>query len=598
MCGLVGYFSKNQHYNEDKLKNLLLYNETRGKDSSGLFIKNGEDVSLVKSVGTVSENLLPNIKFPKEGNLIIGHTRAKTQGAVVKENSHPFQYGTIIGAHNGRITNAWGLCLDHGLKSTDYDVDSMVVYALMNKFKVEGHEDYIVKTIKLLEGPQALLFTDLEFPNRLYFFRRYTDVLYDKRPLFRGQIRQNDEEQHYFSSLKDSLKSINCHSIQEVKEDVLYYFDEEGHLHYENIKFEPKKTITTYYPQTQHQTTIGFKKTNVKDDAIDWNEILNDEYPKALNNHKTQSDNSSKKKHEITQCEDCLGSGNFGNTNITCDSCGGSGWLTKEVSSSDFGLNIKNYEKGDTVLIIAGEKKGYLAKYQIRCNDDSRKSILTLITNTETGNIPNYFFNTDFIKYKSKSGVIMCTLDKLMDRYNVEKIKSDISLINTVKNNQIIQMHTKNIKFPEKQDFQTGDIIIYDSEDNEKLLAEVINFNKTYSLLEICNLSKDLYGVTEEIQIFVDNVCLVVKNNDRIDSTIVDICDTLTSYHPRSLQIEKITTQILDTDDKLSEILSEIKSGDDLRTKICNLKYSNYVFLKDMFNDELNEINELKEASI
>lgn len=601
MCGLVGYFSKNLNYSEDKLKYLLLSNEIRGKDSSGLFIKNDEDNYIVKSVGTVSENLLPNIKFPKDCSLAIGHTRAKTQGAPTKANAHPFQYGSIVGAHNGRITNAWTLCTDNGLRSVDYDVDSMVVYALMNKFKEEGYEDYIKRTILLLKGPQALLFTDLEFPNRLYFFRRSQQYAIDERPLFKGTIKVDDNEGYYISSLKDSLKAINCHNIQEVEEDCLHYIDHDGKMYSEHLIFPVEKsfsTNTTVHNQQTHnvkQRVIGFR-SNLREDAIDWRDVLQTEYALSILKENNEKDKDDNQYGSAKSCHICFGLGSVGSSNENCTECNGSGWIYpsyKKVESSKSSFTVNDFSKGDIVLIVAGEKKGFLAEYQSNSLQDNRKSILSVFTQNS---IPNYYFNVDFIKYKDKSGVIICSLDKLQERYKIETI---------INYNHYTQKNHKKTVI-EETTINNGDIIFYeDANSGDKLMAEVLNYNKTYNLMQIQDLSNLFYGRKREIVYNQYSIELIMKNNERVNDTIVDICDILTSYYPKEKTIDFVTSHILNQDDVIQNNIDDLNNkqvkteeNEKILQSLYEIKYANYTLLTTLFNEQIEEVKQLKEQQV
>lgn len=75
---------------------------------------------------------------------VIGHTRARTHGAVDDGNAHPFQYGPITLAHNGTIHNGRMLC-----KSIDSDVDSAHIAAGI----AERGE---IKTLEEIRGDFAL----------------------------------------------------------------------------------------------------------------------------------------------------------------------------------------------------------------------------------------------------------------------------------------------------------------------------------------------------------------------------------------------------------------------------------------------------------
>lgn len=117
MCGIYGiakspkpYTKKQSKIAKKVLRHIAIDSETRGSHSSGI-ASIGEQSNIYKS-------LLPSGKFvdSKEyttaiksldngSNILLGHTRFATEGAIVKNNAHPFQVGGVIGAHNGCVYN-------------------------------------------------------------------------------------------------------------------------------------------------------------------------------------------------------------------------------------------------------------------------------------------------------------------------------------------------------------------------------------------------------------------------------------------------------------------------------------------------------------
>jgi hypothetical protein len=61
---------------------------------------------------------------------LIGHNRWATQGAVNKENAHPYEFEHVVGAHNGTL-NRWSLRDFHD--SSKFPVDSQIIYSQLNK---------------------------------------------------------------------------------------------------------------------------------------------------------------------------------------------------------------------------------------------------------------------------------------------------------------------------------------------------------------------------------------------------------------------------------------------------------------------------------
>lgn len=176
MCGLYGYFTpgdiiltrsqRNQRF--QAAKELAILNEARGTHSSGFaYQERGKDhMETVKTLGS-STQLLKDRQARdnmKQANtsLLIGHTRYATTGAISIPNAHPYAYGSIVGAHNGWMTNHYTLAHKYGLK---YQVDSQLIFQLLDKWK-----NNYTSIINQISGPAALVYTEMKSKN-LYLLR-------------------------------------------------------------------------------------------------------------------------------------------------------------------------------------------------------------------------------------------------------------------------------------------------------------------------------------------------------------------------------------------------------------------------------------------
>jgi len=206
-CGLVGFSSIDYYFSKDKIAQLLYWNQERGKDATGIYSPDtGLKKSLKKAEDYLAEDFWADIK---EDITFIGHVRQATYGANNINNCHPFQYGNIVLAHNGTLDLPWVLCNNLGLNSMDYQVDSQVLAASLNK-------EQNIRCLSKFEGAAAIIFTDTNTPDILYVYRN------KERPLFRGI----GEEGMYISSIEKSLKAIGCRDIKEFKEDYFYTIKE------------------------------------------------------------------------------------------------------------------------------------------------------------------------------------------------------------------------------------------------------------------------------------------------------------------------------------------------------------------------------------
>jgi len=169
MCGHVGVAGIMQQKHEQAFRDLLVVDVIRGPHATGIATFNRKD-----GVRVVKKALLPNDLFQMEqtknlfrifNQVLLGHNRWATQGKINHVNSHPFEMGNLVGAHNGTLVNQ-GLLPD----SEDFEVDSENLIHSINKIGVE-------ETYKLLHGAAALVWFD-EKDYSLHFLRN------KERPMF------------------------------------------------------------------------------------------------------------------------------------------------------------------------------------------------------------------------------------------------------------------------------------------------------------------------------------------------------------------------------------------------------------------------------
>lgn len=144
MCGIVGVAGLIGPSEEEVFRDMLLFDQVRGIDSTGVVVVEAYSgaVEHVKSLGGATN--LYNLGKPpvlnKKGlpvalaKVLIGHNRAATIGGVNEDNAHPFQFGHIIGVHNGTLTQWHDLELDNGKK---FATDSMAIFRTL---EVKGAE--------------------------------------------------------------------------------------------------------------------------------------------------------------------------------------------------------------------------------------------------------------------------------------------------------------------------------------------------------------------------------------------------------------------------------------------------------------------------
>ena len=166
MCGHVGIAGP-RIFEKDAmvLKTLLYLDVLRGEDSTGLGLVYGLNddeptvTGLIKSVGQPDKLYEEHEEFfdrrklidRKDLNVVIGHNRYKTQGAISADNAHPFDFPNVIGAHNGTVPR-WSLRDFHEAKK--FDVDSQIIFSHLS------YTQDIQKVWDDADGAMALVWWD------------------------------------------------------------------------------------------------------------------------------------------------------------------------------------------------------------------------------------------------------------------------------------------------------------------------------------------------------------------------------------------------------------------------------------------------------
>ena len=221
MCGIVGYKGKQQpkDFLLEGLKNL----EYRGYDSSGIALKDGKEIQIIRSVGKIS-SLEEKVNSENLINCSMGiaHTRWATHGIPSEENAHPHRVGKVTLVHNGIIENASEL-KDELLKENvvfNSETDTEVACAVINKYYDGDAIKAISTAIKKLKGSYAFCIF-FEDSDKLYAVRKDSPLI----------IGYAEDEVYVASDIAAIISYTNKYSlieeneIVEVGEDVLVTLD-------------------------------------------------------------------------------------------------------------------------------------------------------------------------------------------------------------------------------------------------------------------------------------------------------------------------------------------------------------------------------------
>ena len=173
MCGIVGYIGEKsaKEILVSGLKNL----EYRGYDSSGIALKDHDNIEVIKSVGKIKklEEKLEkeNLDLYKIG---IAHTRWATHGEANLVNAHPHTVGKVTIVHNGIIENAKELkdeLISQGVNFNS-ETDTEVIAALINKYLENDIIKTLTKVMSILKGSYALGIMIEEVVDKIYVAKK------------------------------------------------------------------------------------------------------------------------------------------------------------------------------------------------------------------------------------------------------------------------------------------------------------------------------------------------------------------------------------------------------------------------------------------
>jgi hypothetical protein len=234
MCGLLGFeYTENSGVsNEQKAMVaaiLAIGNDSRGGDSWGFY----DFANLTRGVGELTERA--RLLIGKDR--LIGHTRKATTGSICAANSHPFDIGDIIGAHNGIITNHSELQIKYNRK---FEVDSMHIFAHLN-------ED---KDLSDLSGYGSIVWTRKSDPTRIYLCKLSGGDL----SVHGIKASENaDEATGIIWSSDDghaemAIKAAGIDTFEFKIETGQVYYIQDGCLYKEDMKLEFQSRYNTYMP--------------------------------------------------------------------------------------------------------------------------------------------------------------------------------------------------------------------------------------------------------------------------------------------------------------------------------------------------------------
>lgn len=217
-CGIVA-FCGDVPANPEYIKLLLLYNEERGKDSTGWCVNDVITKDTEPAKKFLQDNIL-TISPEHENYSVVAHVRNGTSGTKRdKDLAHPFgmckeapkpgenkPYDVVL-VMNGTLTNPDLIAKKYGLEFKTTNSDTQIlskIIAILGVNEEAPLDSPFIEVLKLLDGPATLVFYFPSMPNTLMVLRSVERTLHCYSPV-EGQV--------YISSIDEPLKAIGGRAI-------------------------------------------------------------------------------------------------------------------------------------------------------------------------------------------------------------------------------------------------------------------------------------------------------------------------------------------------------------------------------------------------
>jgi glucosamine 6-phosphate synthetase-like amidotransferase/phosphosugar isomerase protein len=194
MCGIAGY-SLDADSNVDRTftaQALLTGIAERGADAVGYAFRSQGSVAVHKQRSGASA-LLDRVSVPDDATQLLVHVRDYTKGhPTIEANNHPVRHGTVVGIHNGIITNDEAVFARHRFVRSEPEmtVDSAAIFALAER------ADSRAEAFEELRGSMATAWMD----------ERRADVLFLARGVGRPLWVGHGEHEVLFASTEATLR--------------------------------------------------------------------------------------------------------------------------------------------------------------------------------------------------------------------------------------------------------------------------------------------------------------------------------------------------------------------------------------------------------
>jgi len=227
MCGIFGVtIHKNSEIDKKSVRqltdNLFKFSESRGKEAAGLALKSEDLISVYKSPISASKfiksenykKIFKNLALP---TTLIGHSRLVTDGVeTTNENNQPVVKNSLVGIHNGIVTNVKVLWAEYPELDRKYEVDTEIILELINYFylQTKNLKEAVEKTFEKIEGAASIAILSKNFSDLV--LATNTGSLYTCQGL-NNKIFVFASEKYILNKLCKKHKFLNEKSILQIK---------------------------------------------------------------------------------------------------------------------------------------------------------------------------------------------------------------------------------------------------------------------------------------------------------------------------------------------------------------------------------------------
>lgn len=197
----------------------------RGQESAGIAVADGEQITVYKDVGLVSQVFKEATLRSLTGQMAIGHTRYSTTGSTGWHNAQPVirtraAGGSLALAHNGNLVNTDELRQEllHNGARLDSTSDTEVIAALLAQHPASDIKEAVREVIPRLRGAfSAVVLTDREVIG-------FRDP-YGIRPLVLGRLG----DRYCVASETCGLDIIGATFVREIQPGEMVWIDLDGY---------------------------------------------------------------------------------------------------------------------------------------------------------------------------------------------------------------------------------------------------------------------------------------------------------------------------------------------------------------------------------